>query len=71
MGLRGPVLLGESVKLVDEPFAMDPAQGVAADVELAGVVAEDDCEIRRSPATHSENSPAVASDHCPATGSDN
>ena len=32
----------EAVELVHKTLAMDPAQGVAADVELAGVVADND-----------------------------
>ena len=40
--LRGAVLVGEGVELVDQPLGMDPAQGMAADIELAGIVADDD-----------------------------
>ena len=32
----------EADQLVDEPLGVDPAQRVRADVELAGVVADDD-----------------------------
>ena len=35
------MLVGEGVELVDQPFGMDPAQAVASDVELAGIVAHD------------------------------
>ena len=35
------MLVGEGVELVDQPLGMDPAQGVAADLELAGIVADD------------------------------
>ena len=31
---------GEGFKLVDQPFGVDPAQGVFADVELPGVVGD-------------------------------
>jgi len=32
----------EGVQLVHQPFRVNPAQGVTADIELAGIVAEDD-----------------------------
>jgi hypothetical protein len=41
MRLGGPVGLAEGVRLMDQPLAVDPAQSVAADIELAGVVAQD------------------------------
>ena len=40
-GLGGAVLVGEGVELVDQALGMDPTQAVLADVELAGVVADD------------------------------
>ena len=39
--LGGPLLVGEGVELMDEALGMDPAQGVLADIELAGIVADD------------------------------
>ena len=39
--LGGALLVGEGVELVDQALGMDPAQGVVADIELAGVVADD------------------------------
>ena len=36
------VLVGEGVELVNEALGMDPAQAVLADIELAGIVADDD-----------------------------
>src|ERR1700694_1054160 len=41
-GLGGAVLRREGVELVNQAFGMDPAQGMPADIELAGVVADDD-----------------------------
>lgn len=35
------MVVGEGVELVDEALGVDPAQTVPADVELAGVVADD------------------------------
>ena len=35
------LLLGEGVELVHQPLGMDPTQGVPADIELAGIVADD------------------------------
>ena len=39
--LGGAMLVGEGIKLMHQPLGMDPAQGVATDVELAGIVADD------------------------------
>ncbi len=39
-GLALPVI--EADQLVDQPFGVDPAQRVMADVELTGVVTDDD-----------------------------
>ena len=39
--LSGAVQIGEGVQLVYQPFRMHPAERVAADVELASVIAED------------------------------
>ena len=36
------VLIAEGVELVDQTLGMDPAQGMACDLELAGIIAEDD-----------------------------
>jgi hypothetical protein len=36
--LSRPMQIGESVELMHQPFRMDPAQRVLADVELTGVV---------------------------------
>ena len=33
--------VGEGVELMHEPLGMDPAQAVAADIELAAIVADD------------------------------
>lgn len=33
--------VGEGVELVNQPLGMDPAQTVATDIELAGIVAND------------------------------
>jgi hypothetical protein len=38
--LRGTLPVGEGVELVDQAFGMDPTQGVTADRELAGIVAD-------------------------------
>jgi hypothetical protein len=35
------VLIGEGIKLVNEPFGMDPTKPVLTDVELAGVITDD------------------------------
>jgi hypothetical protein len=40
VALGGSVLVGEGVELVYQAFRMHPAQGVQADVELTGVVAD-------------------------------
>ena len=37
-----PLLIREGVEPVDEPLGMDPAQAVLADIELTGLVADDD-----------------------------
>jgi hypothetical protein len=37
-----PLLIREGVEPVDEPLGMDPAQAVLADIELTGIVADDD-----------------------------
>src|SRR5881227_1949320 len=42
VGLRALMQVGERVQLVHQAFGMDPAQGVAPDVELPGIVADDD-----------------------------
>jgi hypothetical protein len=34
--------VGEAVQLVHQAFGMDPAEGMPADIELSGVVADDD-----------------------------
>src|SRR6478672_3142709 len=39
--LGGPLLVGEGVELVDETLSMDPTQGVLAEGELVGIVADD------------------------------
>ena len=39
--LRGALGIVESVQLVHQPFGVHPAQGVSADVELPGVIAQD------------------------------
>src|SRR5262249_62130190 len=36
------VLIGEGIKLVNEPLGMDPTNSVFTDVELAGGIAYDD-----------------------------
>ncbi len=41
MRLRAALLVGEGLQLVHQALGMDPAQGMLADVELPGVVAED------------------------------
>ena len=40
--LRLTLLIGEGVELVNEALGMDPAQAVLADIELTGVVTDDD-----------------------------
>src|SRR5260370_41472438 len=40
--LRRAVPVGEGVELVDQPLGVNPAQPMAADIELAGIVADDD-----------------------------
>jgi hypothetical protein len=40
-GAGGIVSVGESVELVNQPHGMDPAQPMPADIELAGIVADD------------------------------
>jgi hypothetical protein len=35
--------VGERIELVNQTFGVDPALTVAADIELAGVVADDHC----------------------------
>lgn len=40
--LGGAMMIGEGVELVDQALGMDPAQGMAPDVELSSVVADDD-----------------------------
>src|SRR4051794_14483570 len=40
--LRDTLPVGEGIELVDQAFGMDPTQGVAADRELAGIVADQD-----------------------------
>ena len=42
MALGFAVLIGEGIKLVNEPLGMDPTKSVFTDVELAGVIADDD-----------------------------
>jgi hypothetical protein len=39
--LGGALLMREGVELVNEALGMDPAQAVLADIELTGVVADD------------------------------
>src|SRR5277367_2758545 len=39
---RGAARLGERIEFVNQPFVMDPAQAMLTDVELAGVVADND-----------------------------
>lgn len=41
MRLRDPMPVGEGIEPVHQPFGVHPAQGVAADHELAGIVADD------------------------------
>ena len=36
------VLIGEGIKLVNQPLGMDPAKAVFTDVKLARVIADDD-----------------------------
>jgi hypothetical protein len=36
------VLISEGIKLVNEALGMDPTKSVFTDVELAGVIADDD-----------------------------
>ena len=36
-----PLVIGEGIQLVDQPLGVNPAQGMPADIELTGVVAED------------------------------
>ena len=38
--LSRPLQIGESVQLMHQPFRMNPAQRVPADVELTGIVAQ-------------------------------
>ena len=40
-GLRGALGVGERIEFVDQAFGVDPAQAMLADIELAGVVADD------------------------------
>ena len=40
--LRGAMGVGEGVELVDEALGMNPAQAVLAELELTGIVADDD-----------------------------
>jgi len=40
--LRGALGFGERIELVNQAFAMNPAQTMKTDIELAGVVADDD-----------------------------
>ena len=40
--LGGAVLVGEGVELVHQPLGVDPAQRMPAEIELAGIVADDD-----------------------------
>src|ERR1700694_4878550 len=40
--LSSALLIGEGVELVNQALGMDPAQAVLADIELTGVVADDD-----------------------------
>ena len=42
MALGFAVLIGEGIKPVNEPLGMDPTKSVFTDVELAGVIADDD-----------------------------
>ena len=35
-------LLGEAIERVDQPLGVDPAERMMADIELAGIVGEDD-----------------------------
>ena len=61
MLLGGTLLVGEGLELVHQPLGMDPAQRVLADVELPGIVADDDRlaqEAVRLTAPHS--APSVA-----------
>jgi hypothetical protein len=44
--LGGVLILGEGVEPVHQAFGVDPAQRVAADIELAGIVAEDGLAVR-------------------------
>lgn len=39
MALRGLVQVGERVQLMHQAFGVDPAQGVPADIKLAGIIA--------------------------------
>ncbi len=40
--LRGPVQVGERIELMHEAFSVNPAQGVATNIELTRAVADDD-----------------------------
>ena len=49
---RLPLAVVEADQLVDEPLGVDPAQRVRADVELAGVVADDDGILEQAMGDH-------------------
>ena len=40
--LGGVLVVGEGIEPVHQAFGVDPAQRVAADIELAGIIAEND-----------------------------
>ena len=46
--LRGALSVGERIEFVNQTLGMDPAQAVLADVELAGVVADNNRVSRQS-----------------------
>ena len=61
--LGGMVLVGEGVELVNQPFGMDPAQAMLADIELARIVTDDHrvpdrADIRRNRSLPSSGPPS-------------
>ena len=59
---RLPLAVVEADQLVDEPLGVDPAQRVRADVELAGVVADDDGILEQAMGDHAAPQRAFGGD---------
>jgi len=56
MVLRVPVARAEVVEFVDQTLGVNPAQRMASDIELAGIVANDDGLIGRADRGYGSNS---------------